>query len=366
MRKRSDATAVVEAAYELHHPEPTWLGGLLRAAQPLLDEGEGLQGFAADLNAPAGRMLRSPVSIGGPPAWASRWRTDWWESLVLTLPDELLSAAITLAPVWYASMGAEAIAAKAPTLDLYIRELADRGYAWARRRDDPPPRSAAADEPLPFRDALNVQATDPTGHAIVLSANRTSLATRPPSRAMLSTWTRVASHIAAAFRARRKLGTRDALAGAEAVLAPGGKILHATGAAERPAARASLRQAAIDIDRARTTNVRGTDEALELWRALHQGRWSVLDTFDRDGRRFLVARENAPAADPAPSLSRREQQVLDLLALGHSNKVIAYDLGISISSVATHLRRAATKLGVDGTRDLIRWSRMRARPRDRA
>ncbi|MDQ3033769.1 MAG: helix-turn-helix transcriptional regulator, partial [Myxococcota bacterium] len=159
---------------------------------------------------------------------------------------------------------------------------------------------------------------------------------------------------------------RDPIAGAEAVFAPGGNIVHAIGAAQRPAAREALRQAAIDIDRARTSNVRGTDEALELWRALHLGRWSVLDTFDTDGRRFLVARENAPAADPAPSLSRREQQVLDLLALGHSNKVIAYDLGISVSSVATHLRRAATKLGVVGTRELIRWARMRARPRDEA
>jgi len=46
-----------------------------------------------------------------------------------------------------------------------------------------------------------------------------------------------------------------------------------------------------------------------------------------------------------PQLSPQEARVLAELAKGYSNKVIAYDLGIGTSTVATLLARAARKLG---------------------
>ncbi|MDQ3032895.1 MAG: hypothetical protein M3Y87_10795, partial [Myxococcota bacterium] len=209
MRKRSDPTAVVEAAYDLHQPEPAWLEGLLRAAQPLLDEGQGLQAFVADVNAPPRQLARSAAAVGGAGNWPDRWRAEWWESVVLALPDDLLIAGVTFGPVWYASIGADALSQKHPTLELYLREIADRGHEWARAVARRERTTRARDTGLPFQETFNVQATDPTGHAVVLAANRLDLAARPPNRAVLRAWTRVASHITAAFRARRKLGARD-------------------------------------------------------------------------------------------------------------------------------------------------------------
>lgn len=74
-------------------------------------------------------------------------------------------------------------------------------------------------------------------------------------------------------------------------------------------------------------------------------RWSLLDHFDTDGRRYIVACENRPRLDDARhTLSVRERQVMGYLALGHSSKLIAYDLGISDSTVRVLATRARRKL----------------------
>jgi len=59
----------------------------------------------------------------------------------------------------------------------------------------------------------------------------------------------------------------------------------------------------------------------------------------------VLARENTPKPIDAGRLSRREQQVVALAALGRTNKLIAYELGLAESTVAEHLRHAAKKLG---------------------
>ena len=64
-------------------------------------------------------------------------------------------------------------------------------------------------------------------------------------------------------------------------------------------------------------------------------------------RKVLGAfREPATASAEAQSLSRREQEVLELLAQACSNKEIADKLSISIETVAWHLRHIYTKLHV--------------------
>ncbi|MBK5303491.1 hypothetical protein JFT88_20035 [Bacillus sp. TH86] len=47
------------------------------------------------------------------------------------------------------------------------------------------------------------------------------------------------------------------------------------------------------------------------------------------------------------ALSQRERQVLELIALGHSNQQIADALFISLHTVKTHARRIHGKLGVE-------------------
>lgn len=81
----------------------------------------------------------------------------------------------------------------------------------------------------------------------------------------------------------------------------------------------------------------------------------------RDGITNMSARvvyaEDAPtlgrqAIDLVPNqvlpLSKRERQVLSLVAEGCSNKFIAAGLGISERTVKSHLTNIMTKLGVSG------------------
>lgn len=61
--------------------------------------------------------------------------------------------------------------------------------------------------------------------------------------------------------------------------------------------------------------------------------------------RRVLGRFHAPA-ETAPSLSEREQHVLAELAEGYSYEQAALRLGISLSTVRTHVQRTYAKLGV--------------------
>jgi DNA-binding NarL/FixJ family response regulator len=94
------------------------------------------------------------------------------------------------------------------------------------------------------------------------------------------------------------------------------------------------------------------EDAAAVWHALLEGRFAVSDRFDRDGRRFVVVR--ASGADERHALTLRERQVLGSVALGHANKRIALELGVSESTVSAALRGAARKLGVRSRVELAR------------
>lgn len=158
-------------------------------------------------------------------------------------------------------------------------------------------------------------------------------------------YARIAAHVAAARRLKTSLEQ------IEAVLAPDGTVLHAEGPATASTARDRLRQAARSLDRARVSST-DTDEALALWQGLVEGRWSLVDRFESDGRRFLVARRNdAHRFDPR-ALTALERAVLPYAAMGHPNKMIAYELGLSETAVANHLAELTRKLGLGNRTEL--------------
>jgi two-component system response regulator FixJ len=69
-------------------------------------------------------------------------------------------------------------------------------------------------------------------------------------------------------------------------------------------------------------------------------------------------REALEAAGRLAALSRREREVLDALIAGHANKMIAYDLGISVRTVEVHRARMMDRLGVRQLAEAIRLAVM--------
>ena len=170
-------------------------------------------------------------------------------------------------------------------------------------------------------------------------------------------WTRFAAHVGAALRLRQEQAPPSE-ATAAAVLTPSGKLEHGTGGAI--AARDELGAAVRSIDRARGKLRRLDPEAASAhWRAMVRGEWSLVDWLDHDGKRFLVAQDNRIPTGSPPELTDRERQIVACAAMGHSNKLIAYDLGLAPGTISVVLARAAAKLGVSSRSALIRAYRER-------
>lgn len=67
----------------------------------------------------------------------------------------------------------------------------------------------------------------------------------------------------------------------------------------------------------------------------------------------FVGRSPAPAAAAEAGLTRREREVLDLLAAGASNKVIARRLGLSFHTAKAHVAAVLQKLGAASRADAV-------------
>ena len=198
-----------------------------------------------------------------------------------------------------------------------------------------------------IQDMLGVNGLDPAGRGCVLFIAQQQ---HVRSTRMTHLWSRLAAHASAGNRLRSRLlsdtgAVHDPTQRAEAILSTNGKIEHATGLAESIEARAALRDALVRIDAARA-EMSEAERSVNLWRGLVAGRWSLVEHFERDGRRYYLAHKNDPELAPDRGLTLREKQVLGYAELGYSNKLIAYSLGLSASTVGTLLTKARRKVGI--------------------
>lgn len=173
-----------------------------------------------------------------------------------------------------------------------------------------------------------------------------------------ATWERIGSHILAGYSLRRQLAGKEPLAEASALFRPDGTAIDLDEAAY--ARRDALRHTIRAIDGARAADYRtGEASILELWDGVVEGRWRLFDHLDTDGTRFVVLVPVHRDEARKHRLSTREREVARRVAQGAANKEIAYDLDISLASVATHLRRALRKLGLSTRAELqMLWGRI--------
>ena len=321
-----------ETAYDLGIEHEEWLTHVVEAGAPFLDRGLGV--FAVTCRRPS---QPGPVVIDQ--IHARLGPSDFTERV------ERLQHDIDMSLLWPVSRPglpktlSEVSKEHAPD----VFDLIMQRFAFAK-------------------DGIGFNAFDPDGRGIfVISALPEVTVLSSKQRELFQM---VAAHFAAGYRLRRAIrldsegrnAEPDLPHGAEVVIDPSGfRVTDAVGHAREKSALESLREAARRVDQARG-KLREQDplRALELWKALVRGRWSTVDWFDVDGRRYVIGIPNAPGLDDPRGLTDREMQVVSYVYVGLTNKMIAYHLGLSQGRVSGLLSSAMHKLGVHSRAQLVK------------
>jgi DNA-binding CsgD family transcriptional regulator len=311
----SDLVSIIEAAYDVEVDTHAWLTSVLNASQRLFDHGLGIVGGLVSFGGEQEAQVISTIGVG--------------------LPFELDANDIR-----------EAMLRLPMERTIFLGQTP---FLWTRR--SAPERSAfAVTDDRAYEQATKWMADDDEGPHCFISTNAPSIGRRS-TRLMQ----RVATHLCAGYRLHRRLRALVAdSVRVDAVIDPSGRVQHAEGEAREPKALAQLSSGARTREHARGKLRRHAPLlAVEEWKGLISARWTLVDHFESDGRRYLVARRNAPKVESWGPLTNRESQVLRYASLGQSNKVIAYDLGISDATVRVLIARAAKKLGCRTRAELI-------------
>jgi DNA-binding CsgD family transcriptional regulator len=313
---KADAIAVVEAAYELGAPEETWMRLIVERALALVPGARRGTAYTIDISNVAAPAFGMPVNVGFGPRFDRR----------------LLDAMNTDGSI---------------LVKLARQKVGTLTETLGSRLEGTPMGDFVLEQGSP--DAVGWVALDAEGRGMVVATDLPAV-TRLP-RALRSRWELVGAHLAAARRLRSAAARKHA---DECVVTPEGRVVHAEGKAVPRAVRERLREMVVARDRARTQASRADpDAALECWPGLVAGRWSLVDRFERDGRRYIVARCNEPRPPGPLCLTLRERQVLGHMLQGDSLKLTAYALGLDASTVSSLAASLRLKLGARSMADLL-------------
>lgn len=116
-------------------------------------------------------------------------------------------------------------------------------------------------------------------------------------------------------------------------------VVMITGQGDVPKAVAALKAGAVDF--------------LEKPYSIDSLLKAVREALDREGRRTRLRREQSDLQVRLALLSRREREVMDLMVMGHPNKLIASVLGISARTVENHRAKVMEKMECESLPALI-------------
>jgi DNA-binding CsgD family transcriptional regulator len=314
---------MIEAAYRCDETDEGWLRGLLDAAAPL-DAGCGTYARIDDVSNPD-RPRISAYALSRLP-----------EKLVATVDEGHARAPVGINRALYA---------RSPPVRFARDQL--------KGLPDPLRESFAGIlAAYGFEDVMGVFARDSDGlltHIGIPMAKRCRIHPRTVHRL-----TCVAAHLTSAARLRRAGAPAPDAPGTDAVLDSSGALRHAAAGARSRDVRARLSEAVKQLERARGPLSRSDpDASLAVWRGLVDGKWSLVDHWDSDGRRFILARRNTPRIRDPRALTEAEGAVVEFLAMGHPQKYVSYLLGLTPSTVASQFASARRKLGVRSQQEVI-------------
>ena len=330
----SKAIDLVEAAYDLEVGAADWLPQLLAAGGDLLDTGLGCLG-----------ALGTGLQEDRQPVLSQLCTSDGTPTLALSL-----MAAVQ-------ELGTDHVLQRTP--EFLESPIIDR---LSDLRDERFKEYEVYTRHFQCKDILTIHAHDPDGHGMFVSIPMKKDVSL--TRAGKRRWERIAVHITTGNRLRRRLLGDEPVVGvspselpmnAEALVDPTRFLVSdAVGDARDGTALATIREAAVRVDRARGKLRRDDPEkAMELWRAMISGRWSLVDWFDTDRRRFVLAKPNAPNLGDPRGLTEQEHQVVTYASRGESQKLIAYRLGLTSQRVSKLLHDVMHKLGVKTQAQLV-------------
>lgn len=315
------AIDIVETAYRLEGTEAEWLDAVLARARPDLDTGCGVYAFTGNESVP--NLQASPVFVQ--------------HDLDAGFGERL------------SKLNREAPRA---VYDLVKARLVTCGGLEQTLGPDSPIVTSfrAVMEPTGVRDGFSLFAQDAEGGSVTLSAPSRSVVNLAPR--VRGIWRRVGLHVASSLRLRRKLAAEATVR--DALLDPSGKLQDASKTiAGDSGAQAVLVRAVAAMEEARSGAVRGSPErALALWQGLVAGEWSLVEHWERGGRRYLAAYRNRPELRDPRALTPTECATLKYLALGAANKEIEFALGLPAGTVSSAVTKVMKKLGVKRRVDL--------------
>jgi DNA-binding CsgD family transcriptional regulator len=330
--QHSDARLLefLEAVYAVERPDEEWLLGALGALSSVCGEDHKYLAFCYDASNAENLKVWSACRLADNPEPAMYW--VWGK--FLEIANETFVRA-TFRSLLFGCARQGAFEYVAPLLE--VREQLGQG------------------------DFLYLNALDPSGKGCLLTVGFRQQEYVPDAKAG-ALFKRMASHLSAAYRIRRRLSSEgtatpslDRCGGrAEAILDGSGRLLHAEGPARAQSSRDKIRNAALAIDSARSATNRSRGfSALDGWHPLMAARWTLVEQFESDGRRYIVACENQVEAPGFHTLTDRERQIVVHAAFGMTNKEIAYTLGVSHTTVRVLMARAARRLGVERREALL-------------
>lgn len=337
---RHDPIAVVEACYDLSASEEQWLQGIADTALPLI-RGVGLLAYHVDLDE-RGPLFQTPVQAGGQEEALARI-----QEMAALLERQRAGTNHSFADRVKARIYTRVVRGGVlePADVMLLADSRHFGPKWMYTLGVPGVREV-------FH--LRSHHIDGNGVTMLVAGLSDERPLRPSERRM---YQMLSAHIKAGLRLRRRLPQvlKAVAASADgAILDAAAHVVHAEGEAKEHSAREELEAMARAIDKARSKKTGRDESALEVWQGLVSGRWSLIEQFDQDGKRFVLAHRNPESVTDPRGLTSMEARVAGLAVRGYSNKLIAYHLGVSEGTVSSHLARAMVKLKVENRSQLLR------------
>ena len=321
---REAAIDIVEASYNLEVSASEWMRNLQERAAPVFDLGRAFGGGIWAGMDDTGNLIATGFSYSDPAA------------AEITLPKVAQATA---------EIGAERMAA-----------WTEETQSIVSVHSSHPPELGTFEvftRHLECADILEVNAHDHDGYGF--SWWCPSDTPIQLSRREKKTLEQLTIHMAAGHRIRREIENQPTAKGlslaelpldAEALMDPKHFVVtDASGVARDATVSERIREAAKQVDKARGKLRRqDPEEALDIWKGLARGRWSLVDWFDTDGRRYVLAKPNLPRVGDPRGLTEQEALIATYAARGETGKIMSYRFWISRQSISTLLGSPRIKL----------------------